>query len=87
MYTDRPYKKLDNKILGPFKVIEKRGSLYKLDLPNTIKGYPVFLVVLLFKDPDNALSGQVNEPPPPINIEGELEYEVEEILALRKKGR
>ena len=87
MYTDRPYKKLDNKILGPFKVIEKRGSLYKLDLPNTIKVYPVFLIVLLFKDSDNALSGQVNEPPPPINIEGELEYEVEEILALRKKGR
>ena len=78
---------MDNKILDPFKVIEKRGSLYKLDLPNTIKVYPVFLVVLLFKDPDNVLSGQVNEPPPSINIEGELEYEVEEILALRKKGR
>ena len=67
--------------------MEKRGSLYKLDLPNIIKVYPVFLIVLLFKDPDNALSGQVNEPPPPINIEGELEYEVEEILVLRKKGR
>ena len=78
---------MDNKILGPFKVIEKRGSLYKLDLSNTIKVYPVFPVVLLFKDPDNALSGQVNEPPPPVNIEGEPEYEVEEILALRKKGR
>ena len=84
---DRPYKKLDNKILGPFKIIEKKGSLYKLDLSNIIKVYPVFLVVLLFKVPDNALSRQVNEPPPPINIEGELEYEVEEILALRKKGR
>ena len=78
---------MDNKILGPFKVIEKRGSLYKLDLPNTIKVYPVFLVVLLFKDPDNVLSGQVNESPLSINIEGELEYEVEEELALRKKGR
>ena len=87
LYTDRPYKKLDNKILGPFKVIEKRGLLYKLDLPNIIKVYPVFLVVLLFKDLDNALSRQVNEPSPPVNIEGELEYEVEEILALRKKGR
>ena len=43
--------------------------------------------MLLFKDPDNALPGQVNEPPPPINIEGELEYKVEEILALKKKGR
>ena len=74
-------------MLGSFKIIKKRGSLYKLDLSNTIKVYPIFLVVLLFKDPDNALSGQVNEPPPPVNIEGELEYEVEEILALRKKGR
>ena len=78
---------MDNKILGPFKVVEKRGLLYKLDLPNTIKVHPVLLVVLLFKDPDNALPGQVNEPPLPINIEGELEYEVEKILALRKKGR
>ena len=78
---------MDNKILGPFKVVEKKGSLYKLDLPNTIKVHPIFLVVLLFKDPDNALPGRVNESPPPINIEGELEYEVEEILALRKKGR
>ena len=78
---------MDNKILGPFKVVEKRGSSYKLDLPNTIKVHSVFLVVLLFKDSDNALPRQVNEPPPPINIEGELEYEVEEILALRKKGR
>ena len=42
---------MDDKMLGPFKVIEKRGSLYKLDLPNTIKVYPVFPVVLLFKDP------------------------------------
>ena len=44
-------------------------------------------VVLLFKDPDNALPGQVNVSPLPINIDGELEYEVEEILALRMKGR
>ena len=43
--------------------------------------------MLLFKDPDDALPGQVNEPPLPVNIEGELEYKVEEILALRKKGR
>ena len=43
--------------------------------------------MLLFKDPDNVLSGQVNEPPPPVNIEGEPEYKVEEILALKKKGR
>ena len=58
-----------------------------MDLPNTIKVHPVFLVVLLFKDPDNTLPRQLNEPPPPVNIEGKLEYEVEEILALRKKGR
>ena len=72
-------------MLGPFKVVEKRGLLYKLNLSNTIKVHPVFLIVLLFKDPDNVLPEQVNEPPPPINIEGELEYEVEEILALKKR--
>ena len=55
-------------MLGPFKIVEKRGSLYKLDLPNTIKIYPVFLVVLLFKDPDNALPRQVNESSPPLHL-------------------
>ena len=74
-------------MLGLFKVVEKKGSLCKLDLPNTIKVHPVFPVVLLFKDPDDALPGQVSEPPSPVNIEGEPEYKVEEILALRKKGR
>ena len=58
-----------------------------MDLPNIIKVHLVFPVVLLFKDPDNALPRQVNEPPPPINIEGEPEYKVEKILASRKKGR
>ena len=68
-------------------MVEKRGSLCKLDLPNIIKVHLVFPVVLLFKDPNNALPGQVNEPPPPINIKDEPEYKVEEILASRKKGR
>ena len=52
-----------------------------------MKVHSVFPVVLLFKDPDNALPGQVNEPSPPINVEGESEYKVEKILASRKKGR
>lgn len=87
LYTDRPYKKLDDKMLGPFKIVNKRGSSCELELPNTINVHPVFPVNLLRKDPNDPLPGQYNEPPPPVMIEGEPEYEVEEILASASGGQ
>ena len=47
--TTRATKKLDAKRLGPFKVIEKKGSAsYKLELPLNWKIYPVFHESKLF---------------------------------------
>ena len=80
--STRPSKKLDWKFYGPYKVIEPVGKqAYKLNLPQTMKIHNVFHVSLL-EPCDGAHEGNV-PPPPPINVEGEDEYEVEEILDSR----
>lgn len=58
LYTDRSCKKLDDEMLGPFKIVDKRGSSSELELPNTMNIYPVFPVNLLGKVPDNPFPGQ-----------------------------
>ena len=40
--TSWPYKKLDDKALGPYEIIEQKGYSYKLKLPEAIKVYLVF---------------------------------------------
>ena len=70
--------------MGPFKVIEKHGSSCVLDLPTTMNIHQTFHVSLLRKDPGNPLPGQQIEPPPPIIIDGEQEWEVKEILESRR---
>ena len=47
------------------------------------KIYPVFHVSLLEPYHENKWEGRVQEPSPPEEIEGELEYEVEKILDLK----
>ena len=37
----------------------------------------------LRKDPENPLSGQINDPEPPELVNGEQEWEVSEIIGLR----
>jgi hypothetical protein len=84
--TTRPSNKLDHKRLGRFRIIEKISShAFKLALPPSMKIHPVFHVSLLEPAATDPLPGQVNPPPPPIEVEGELEWEVEEILDSRKR--
>ena len=79
-------KKLDYKIIGPFRVVRETGGSYKLDLPDLIKQkYPIFHPSLLRAAPNNLLPRQINQPPLPIEIEGEDEYEVDNILDTRKR--
>ncbi|KAK0637673.1 Transposon Tf2-12 polyprotein [Lasiodiplodia hormozganensis] len=81
----RPSRKLSWKYIGPFTIKDKAGLAYKLDLPPGLNLHPVMHVSKLLKDPNDALEGQVQEPPPPIEIEGENEWVVEQILDSRKK--
>jgi len=84
--SDRPSKKLDDKRYGPFKIKRKVGqSAYELELLATWKGlYPVYNEVYLTKArPPSFPSQQPPPPPPTIEVEGEEQHEVEEILKSR----
>jgi len=79
--TLRPIKKLDWKNLGPFKITEVVGPFtYRLDLPASIRIHPVFNAYLLHPVSNDALPHQVQIPPPPVEVDGVEEWEVEEIV-------
>jgi len=82
--TTRPCKKLDYKKIGPFKILARIGtSAYKLDLPASMRIHNTFHISLLELYKDNKLPSQRSERPLPIIIEGEPEYELEEIIDTR----
>jgi hypothetical protein len=88
--TYRPGKKLDHKKLGLFTILEKIGkSAYRLKLPKSWnRVHPVFNELLLSQyHPPNFQSQSIPEPPGPIILDGWPEYNVEKILAARKRGR
>ena len=85
--TTRPMKKLDHKRIGPFKIIKKLSShAYKLELPTSMKIHPTFHIskltprsVIGLEDIDNRVLPQ----PPPIIVDSNEEYEVDQILDSR----
>lgn len=86
--TNRPSDKLDNPMSGPWTILAKKGYSYKLDLPETWKIHPVFAPDRLRKAPDDPLPGQELQLEPPIEVNGEHEWEVEKLLASRlNRGR
>jgi hypothetical protein len=69
---------------GPYKILEKIGHSFKLKLPESIKVYPVFHAKKLRKDPRNLLLSQTNLEYDLIEVkDGEEEYEVQEVLAVK----
>jgi len=84
--TMRPSQKLSHRRLGPFIVERWIGPMaYRLKLPHWMKQlHPVFNVVKLTPALDDLIPGQkTTDHPPPIIIDGEAEWEVEEILNSR----
>ena len=69
--TERPSKKLDYKIIGPYQVKELVGSSYRLELPTSMKMHDVFHPNLLRKAGTDPLPGQHHEPEPPVMIDDE----------------
>ncbi|SJL14660.1 uncharacterized protein ARMOST_18125 [Armillaria ostoyae] len=82
LHLPRPKKKLDDKRVGPFLVLEKTGaSAYKLKLPPHWKIHPRFNEKLLTPFVPPSFPNQEQPPPPPPDlIDGEEEWEIEEIL-------
>lgn len=78
--TQRECKKLDRKKLGPFKITKVIGpQAYRLDLPETMKIHNVFHVSLL-EPAREPVPGQANPTTEPLLIDGETEWEVQEIV-------
>ena len=78
----RPSKKLDDRQIGPFPIIDTWGTnAYKLQLtPKYRELHPVFHVSLL--EPYYDRAGQP-KPPDPILVDEELEWTINQILKER----
>ena len=64
--TKRPMKKLDDKRLGPFTIVDKVGkAAYKLKIPDSWRIHPVFNEVLLSPYHSPQFESQQRPPPPP----------------------
>src|SRR6202030_3300225 len=80
--TTRPSKKLSEKNLGPFKIIAQVGQLsFTLRLPEQLWAvHPVFHVSQLEPATQNTIPNRVQPPPPPIEVNEDIEFEISEIL-------
>ena len=78
----RPSKKLSEKNLGPYPIIAQVGSLsFTIRLPDSMcVVHPVFHASQLEPATPNIIPNRVQPPPPPIEVDGEPEYEITKIL-------
>ena len=72
-------KKLSDKYLGPFEILARAGThSYTIRLPYTFHGvHPIFHVSMLEPATPKEIPNCVQ---PPVNVEGELEFKIAEII-------
>jgi hypothetical protein len=74
--------------LGPFKLIALVNPVsYCLKLPPTMHIHPVFHVSMLEAYKKSQIPSRIPPPPPSIETDHDVEYEVEEILDSRLQHR
>jgi len=80
---------LDNKRYGPFRIAKDIGlGAFQLDLLKGWMIHNIFNKDLLIRCVELKFKGQHEDPaPPPMIINKEEEYEVEEVRKHRKRGR
>ena len=59
-------------------------NVIELELPSSVRIHPMVNVSRIRRYRDQ-VKGQKIMPPPPVEIQGEMEYEVEKILSKRKR--
>ena len=72
--TSRPTRKLAERYLGPYKIIQKiSASAFKLKLPAELSAiHPVFHVSLLELAQPSDIPGRTPEPPGPVDLEEDV---------------
>jgi hypothetical protein len=70
---------------GPYKIIRQVRNSYKVTLLKLIQIHPIFLLDRLRKAIDDPLPGQVNDPPPLIQVSIDNKWEVDDILTICKR--
>ena len=87
--TMTPSRKLASKFLGPFPMTSKIFDVvYRLKLPSTLQIHDIFHVSLLEKYRQDTITGRQQMPPPPIiTPDGDVEWEVHEVLDSLVFGR
>jgi len=81
-WSTRPSKKLLEKNLGPYTIIAQVGSLsFTLHLPDSMCAvHPVFHVSQLEPAIPNTILDWIQPPLPPVEVDGEPEFKISEIL-------
>jgi len=81
-HSTRPSKKLSEKNLGPFEIIAHPGThSFTLHLLDSMKSiHHIFHVSQLEPTVSNTIPNHIQAPPPPVEIDGEPEYGISEIL-------
>ncbi|MBW0480703.1 hypothetical protein O181_020418 [Austropuccinia psidii MF-1] len=88
--STRPTKKLSERCLGPFPILNKASThAYHLKLPSQWKYiHPVFHISLLEPVKTSTIPNPHQEPPPPIIIDEEGGWKVSQILDSKiKRGK
>ena len=79
-----PSRKLSPWRYGPFKVLQRISLVaYRIELPQTMKIHNVFHINLLIPHRQTEAYGETYHQPPSELIDGEEEYEIEEIIDQR----
>src|SRR5713101_1146094 len=79
--TSNPSRKLSPKRYGPFKILKQVSQvIYHIKLPPSMKIHNVFHIDLLIPYSKTEAYGESFSQPPPELIDGNKEYEVEDII-------
>src|SRR5258706_10653557 len=86
--TKRPSKKLDHKKMGPFRIEKAIGNrAFRLELPPQMKVHPVYHIGLLERYRDSKDPTRKQIVPEVEEIDGEMNWEVREIVESRQNRR